>query len=88
MLQLKNLVLLQSPEIILPLSLFLVGLTSMIAVLSTLVGTQIYIQTQESQRRSEQTNSQKFIELIKALNPNNGVTNEERQRAVLALGDY
>lgn len=69
-----------------PLSLFLVGLTSMIAVLSTLVGTQIYIQTQESQRRSEQTNSQKFIELIKALNPNNAVSNEERQRAVLALG--
>ncbi len=68
------------------LGLFLVGLASMIAVLSTLVGTQIYIQTQESQRRSEQTNSQKFIELIKALNPNNGVTNEDRQRAVLALG--
>jgi uncharacterized protein YjbI with pentapeptide repeats/uncharacterized RDD family membrane protein YckC len=68
------------------LNLFLVGLTSMIAVLSTLVGTQIYIQTQESHRRSEQTNSQKFIELIKALNPNNGVTNEDRQRAILALG--
>ncbi len=68
------------------LSLLLVGLTSMIAVLSTLIGTQIYIQTQENYRRSEQTNSQKFIELIKALNPNNGVTNEDRQRAVLALG--
>ena len=68
------------------ISLFLVGLTSMIAVLSTLIGTQIYIQTQESQRRSEQTNSQKFLELIKALNPNNGVTNEDRQRVILALG--
>ncbi|MTJ08303.1 pentapeptide repeat-containing protein [Anabaena sp. UHCC 0204] len=68
------------------LSLLIVGLTSMIAVLSTLIGTQIYIQTQESQRRSEQNNSQKFIELIKALNPNNGVANEDRQRAVLALG--
>ena len=68
------------------LGLFLVGLTSMIAVLSTLIGTQIYIQTQESQRRSEQTNNQKFIELIKALNPNNGVTNEDRQRVILALG--
>jgi uncharacterized protein YjbI with pentapeptide repeats len=68
------------------ISLFLVGLTSMIAVLSTLVGTQIYIQTQESQRRSEQTNSQKFLALIKALNPNNGVTNEDRQRAILGLG--
>jgi uncharacterized protein YjbI with pentapeptide repeats/uncharacterized RDD family membrane protein YckC len=68
------------------LSLFLVGMISMIAVLSTLIGTQIYIQTQESQRRSEQINSQKFIELIKALNPNNGATNEDRQRAILALG--
>ena len=68
------------------ISLFLVGLTSMIAVLSTLIGTQIYIQTQESQRRNEQTNSQKFLELIKALNPNNGVTNEDRQRVILALG--
>ncbi|MDD1465358.1 pentapeptide repeat-containing protein, partial [Dolichospermum sp. ST_sed5] len=64
------------------LSLFLVGLTSMIAVLSTLIGTQIYIQTQESQRRREQTN----IELIKTLNPNNSVTSEDRQRAILALG--
>jgi uncharacterized protein YjbI with pentapeptide repeats/uncharacterized RDD family membrane protein YckC len=65
--------------------LFLVGLTSMIAVLSTLIGTQIYIQTQESQRRTEQINSQKFIELLKGLNTN-GVTNEDRQRAILALG--
>ncbi|MTJ47223.1 pentapeptide repeat-containing protein [Dolichospermum sp. UHCC 0259] len=68
------------------ISLFLVGLTSMIAVLSTLIGTQIYIQTQENQRRSEQTNSQKFLELIRSLNPNNGVTNEDRQRVILALG--
>ncbi|MFO0173566.1 MAG: pentapeptide repeat-containing protein, partial [Aphanizomenon sp.] len=66
-------------------NLFLVGLTSMIAVLSTLIGTQIYIQTQESQRRSEQINSQKFIQLLKGLNTN-GVTNEDRQRAILALG--
>jgi uncharacterized protein YjbI with pentapeptide repeats len=57
----------------------------MIAVLSTLIGTQIYIQTQESQRRSEQINSQKFIQLLKGLNTN-GVTNEDRQRAILALG--
>ena len=67
-------------------SLFVVGITSMIAVLSTLVGTQIYIQTQENQRRSEQSNSQKYLELIKALNPNNGVSNQDRERAILALG--
>ncbi|MFM7365309.1 MAG: pentapeptide repeat-containing protein [Cuspidothrix sp.] len=68
------------------LSLFLVGITSMIAVLSTLVGTQIYIQNQETQRRTEQSNSQKYLELIKALNPNNGASNQDRERAILALG--
>ncbi len=67
-------------------SLFVVGITSMIAVLSTLVGTQIYIQTQETQRRSEQINSQKYLELIKALNPNNGASNQDRERAILAVG--
>ncbi|WP_413175707.1 pentapeptide repeat-containing protein [Anabaena azotica] len=67
-------------------TLFVVGLTSMIAVLSTLVGTQIYIQNQENLRKTEQINSQKFLELVKELNPGSGATNEERQRAILALG--
>ncbi|MBK1986350.1 pentapeptide repeat-containing protein [Sphaerospermopsis aphanizomenoides BCCUSP55] len=67
-------------------TLFVVGVTSMIAVLSTLVGTQIYIQSQESLRKTEQINSQKFLELVKELNPNSGASNEERQRAILALG--
>jgi uncharacterized protein YjbI with pentapeptide repeats/uncharacterized RDD family membrane protein YckC len=67
-------------------TLFVVGLTSMISVLSTLVGTQIYIQNQESLRKTEQINSQKFLELVKELNPSSGVTNEECQRAILALG--
>ncbi|WP_071189325.1 pentapeptide repeat-containing protein [Trichormus sp. NMC-1] len=67
-------------------TLFLVGVASMIAVLSTLVGTQIYIQNQESLRKTQQLNSQKFLELVKQLNPNAGVTNEERQRAILVLG--
>ncbi|AFZ60111.1 pentapeptide repeat-containing protein [Anabaena cylindrica FACHB-243] len=72
----------RSPNLI----LFLVGITSMIAVLSTLVGTQIYIQSQESLRKTQQINSQKFLELVKQLSPDSGVTNEERQRAILILG--
>lgn len=67
-------------------TLFVVGIISMITVLSTLVGTQIYIQTQENQRKTQLINSQKFLELVKTLNPNSGSTNEERQRAILALG--
>jgi uncharacterized protein YjbI with pentapeptide repeats/uncharacterized RDD family membrane protein YckC len=72
----------RSPNLI----LFLVGITSMIAVLSTLVGTQIYIQNQESQRKTQQINSEKFLELVKQLSPNSGISNEERQRAILVLG--
>jgi uncharacterized protein YjbI with pentapeptide repeats len=67
-------------------TLSVVGVTSMIAVLSTLVGTQIYIQNQESLRKTQLINSQKFLELVKEINPNSGVSNEERQRAILALG--
>ncbi|MBD2296982.1 pentapeptide repeat-containing protein [Anabaena sphaerica FACHB-251] len=67
-------------------TLFVVGVTSMIAVLSTLVGTQIYIQNQESQRKTQLINSQKFLELVKQITPNSGVSDEERQRAILALG--
>ncbi|TAF06734.1 MAG: low-complexity protein [Nostocales cyanobacterium] len=67
-------------------TLFVVGVTSMIAVLSTLVGTQIYIQNQESQRKTQLINTQKFLELVKQINPNTGVTSEERQRSILALG--
>ncbi|MBE9056823.1 pentapeptide repeat-containing protein [Sphaerospermopsis sp. LEGE 08334] len=67
-------------------TLFVVGVTSMIAVLSTLVGTQIYIQTQENQRKTQLVNTQKFLELVKQINPNFGLSDEERQRAILALG--
>ncbi|GCL39319.1 RDD domain-containing protein [Sphaerospermopsis reniformis] len=66
--------------------LFVVGVTSMIAVLSTLVGTQIYIQTQENLRKTQLVNTQKFLELVKPINPDSGVSDEERQRAILALG--
>jgi uncharacterized protein YjbI with pentapeptide repeats len=58
----------------------------MIAVLSTLVGTQVYIQSQETLRKTQLINSQKFLELIKQVSPDSGATNEERQQAILALG--
>jgi uncharacterized protein YjbI with pentapeptide repeats/uncharacterized RDD family membrane protein YckC len=66
--------------------LLLVGLASMVAVLSTLVSTQIYIQTQETSRRNQQVNSQKFLELVKQLNANPGMIVEERQKLYLAMG--
>ncbi|MBD2139010.1 pentapeptide repeat-containing protein [Anabaena sp. FACHB-1237] len=66
--------------------LFIVGLSSMLAVLTTLIGTQIYIQSQESARRTEQINTQKFLEISKLLNASANISNEDRQRVILALG--
>lgn len=68
------------------LTLFGVGLTSMTAVLATLIGTQVYIQIQQSQRATEKINSQQFLELRNQLNSNSGATNEQRQSAILAMG--
>ncbi|MCF2146113.1 pentapeptide repeat-containing protein [Desmonostoc muscorum LEGE 12446] len=68
------------------LTLFGVGLTSMTAVLATLIGTQVYIQIQQSQRATKQINSQQFLELVKQLSPDSVATNEQRQSAILALG--
>lgn len=68
------------------LTLFGVGLTSMTAVLATLIGTQVYIQIQQSQRATNQINSQQFLELVKQLSPNSGATNKERETAILAMG--
>ncbi|MBW4564860.1 MAG: pentapeptide repeat-containing protein [Mojavia pulchra JT2-VF2] len=69
-------------------SLALIGaaLVSMAAVLATLVGTQVYIQTQETQRKSQQINSQQFLELVKQLNASSGATDEERRSAIMAMG--
>jgi uncharacterized protein YjbI with pentapeptide repeats/uncharacterized RDD family membrane protein YckC len=68
------------------LTLFGVALVSMIAVLATLVATQVYIQTQQSQRETEKINSQKFLALIEKLSPNSGSNIEQRQSIILALG--
>ena len=68
------------------LTLMLVALFSMAAVLGTLVGTQVYIQTQANQRQLEQHRSDQFLALLKQLNPNSRATLDERREAILALG--
>ncbi|MCC5665622.1 pentapeptide repeat-containing protein [Nostoc sp. CHAB 5784] len=68
------------------LTLFGIGLTSMTAVLATLIGTQVYIQIQQSQRSTEKINREQFLELRNQLNSNSGATNEQRQSAILAMG--
>ncbi|MBD2214750.1 pentapeptide repeat-containing protein [Nostoc linckia FACHB-104] len=68
------------------LTLMGVTLVSMVAVLTTLVGTQVYIQTQETQRKSQQINSQQFLELVKQLNSSSFATVEERRSAIVAMG--
>ncbi|BCL38767.1 pentapeptide repeat-containing protein [Nostoc sp. MS1] len=68
------------------LTLFGVALTSMTAVLATLIGTQVYIQTQHGNRESQKVNSQQFLALVQQLSPESGATIEDRQRTILALG--
>ena len=68
------------------LTLLLVALSSMAAVLGTLIGTQVYIQTQANQRESRQNKSEQFLVLTRLLSANSPANLDERQRAILALG--
>ncbi|MBD2345879.1 pentapeptide repeat-containing protein [Anabaena subtropica] len=68
------------------LTLFGVALTSMTAVLATLIGTQVYIQAQQSHQESQKINSQQFLALVQQLSPEFGASIEDRQRTILALG--
>lgn len=68
------------------LTLLLVALVSMSAVLGTLVGTQVYIQSQANQRELRQHKSEQFLTLMTQLNANSPATLKDRQRAILALG--
>ncbi len=67
------------------ITLLLVSLTSLATVLGTLVGTQVYIQTQKNQRQLVQSKSEQFLSLIRQLSTNSA-TLDDRQRAILALG--
>ncbi len=71
------------------LALFGIALLSMTAVLVSLVGTQIYIQTQENQRSSDQSNRKQFSELEARLKSDSNDI-EERERTIMAMGtlDY
>lgn len=68
------------------LTLLLVALFSMAAVLGTLVGTQVYIQTQANQRQLLRHNSEQFLALVKQLSLDSPATLDERRGAILALG--
>jgi len=52
------------------LTLLLVALSSMAAVLGTLVATQVYIQTQANQREFAQNKSERFLTLMRQLSAN------------------
>ncbi|MBW4640982.1 MAG: pentapeptide repeat-containing protein [Gloeocapsa sp. UFS-A4-WI-NPMV-4B04] len=66
-------------------TVLIVALLSSAAVLGTLVGTQVYIQNQATQRQKEQYKNEQLRVLVKQLNAN-PATLEERQKAILALG--
>ncbi|MEM1391912.1 MAG: pentapeptide repeat-containing protein [Cyanobacteria bacterium P01_H01_bin.150] len=65
------------------LTLLGVALLSMAAVLTTLVATQIYIQTQENKKAVITSNSRQFLALEKQYYANSGVS---KQNTIVALG--
>ncbi len=68
------------------ITLFGIALVSMTAVLGTLVGTQVYIQSQENNRTTEEGNRKQFIELEKRLRASSSASVEERQRTIMTMG--
>jgi uncharacterized protein YjbI with pentapeptide repeats/uncharacterized RDD family membrane protein YckC len=68
------------------LTLLMVSLSCMATVLGTLVGTQVYIQSQKSQRQLAQNQSEQFLSLIRQLSAKSNASLDDRQRAILALG--
>lgn len=67
------------------ITLLLVSLASLATVLGTLVGTQVYIQTQKNQRQLVQSKSEQFLSLIRQLSTDSASL-DDRQRTILALG--
>ncbi len=65
------------------LTLLGIALLSMAGVLTTLVATQIYIQTQENQKALNQNNSKQFLALQQQYYANSGVS---KQNTIVALG--
>lgn len=67
------------------ITLLVLSLSGLATVLGTLVGTQVYIQTQKNQRQLEQNKSEQFLSLVKQLDAN-PTSLDDRTRAILALG--
>ncbi len=68
------------------LTLLIVLLSSLTAVLGTVVGTQFYIQGQTNQRELQNQGNEVFLTLVRLLSPNSDAGTDERQEAILALG--
>ncbi|MGF1676225.1 MAG: pentapeptide repeat-containing protein [Rivularia sp. (in: cyanobacteria)] len=68
------------------LTLLGVALLSMAGVLTTLVGTQVYLQNRQNQNAINQNNSKQFLALKQQLDDNSGATKQQRQRTIVALG--
>lgn len=68
------------------ITLFSIALLSMTAVLGTLVGTQVYIQSQENNRTTESGNRKQFIDLEKRLKASSNASVEERQSTIMTMG--
>ncbi|HEY9778560.1 MAG TPA: pentapeptide repeat-containing protein [Leptolyngbyaceae cyanobacterium] len=67
------------------ITLLMLSLSGLATVLGTLVGTQVYIQTQQNQRQLEQNKSEQFLSLVRQLDAN-PTSLDDRTRAILALG--
>lgn len=68
------------------ITLLIVSVAGMSAVLGTFVGTQIYIQSQESLREFRRRNDQVYLQLVDKLNPDSPQAAVERREAIIALG--
>lgn len=68
------------------LTLLIGSLSTMVLVLGTFVGTQIYVQSQANWRELKQQNNQVFLTLVNQLTPASGQTASERENTILALG--
>lgn len=68
------------------ITLFSIALLSMTAVLGTLVGTQVYIQSQENNRTTEEGNRKQFTELEKRLRASSNASVDERQSTIMTMG--
>lgn len=68
------------------LTLLIVLLSSLTAVLGTVVGIQFYVQGQTNQRELQNQGNEVFLTLVRLLSPASDAETDERQEAILALG--